>query len=91
MREIKGGSGLRPREALIDKYLATAGMVDASPVPLPAVKGGSRKPDEQVADEATSRHIRNLFGQFLYIAQGRVDLPWVCQRERQHDVKSEHH
>ena len=46
LRDIKGGYGLRPFNALVDKYLATAGMVDASPVAIPAVKGESRKPYE---------------------------------------------
>ena len=79
LRKTQGGYALRPRHALIDKYLATAGIVDAAPVATPAVKGESRKPDEELADEATSRHIRNMCGQLLYIAQERVDLLWVAK------------
>ena len=54
-------------------------MVDAAPVATPAVKGESRKPYEELADEATSRHIRNMCGQLQYIAQERVDLLWVAK------------
>ena len=51
-------------------------MVDAAPVAIPAVKGESRRPDEELPDEATSRHIRKMCGQILYKAQERVDLLW---------------
>lgn len=54
-------------------------MVDAAPVATPTVKGESRKPDEEVADEATSRHIRNMCGQLLHIAQERVDILWMAK------------
>ena len=54
-------------------------MSDAAPAATPAVKGESRKPDEELADEATSRHIRDLCGHILYIAQERVDLLWVAK------------
>ena len=79
LRNIQGGYALRPRDARIDKYLVTAGMVDAAPMATPAVKGERRKPDEQLADEATSRHIRNMCGQLLYIDQERVGLLWVAK------------
>ena len=45
-------------------------MSDAAPVATPSVKGESRKPDEELVDEATSCHIRNLCGQPQCIANG---------------------
>ena len=52
------------------------------PLPWPpAVKCESRKPDEELADEAISRHTRNLCSQFPYIAQERVDLLWLTKED----------
>ena len=70
LRTVGGIYALRPRDGLIDKLLATAGMTDAVPVVIPAVQGESRKPGEELADEATSRHIRNLCFQFLFHRAG---------------------
>ena len=88
--KIKGGFALRPRDDLVDIYVATAAMVDAAPVATPAVKGESRKQDEELADEATGRHIRNLCGDNYPHRAGNNGPAVGGERERQYDVKTEH-
>ena len=79
LRKIQGGYALRPRDALIDKYLATAGMVDAAPVVTPAV-------NERAASQARSSPTRRQVatsgtcaGSSRPIAQERVDILWVAK------------
>ena len=55
LRTADGDYALRPRDGLVENSFVTTGMSDVAPVATPAVKGESRKPDEELADEATSR------------------------------------
>ena len=56
-----------------------AGVADAALVSTPAVKGDGRKADKSQAHEATSRHVGNLRGQLLYIAQKRMEFIWLAR------------
>ena len=78
LRTAEGGYARMPRDGLVDRCLATAGMSHAAPVATTAVKGESRKPDDELSDDAKTVTSGICAGKLFTWVVKETPIRWRC-------------